>query len=84
MAVESEENLATTLTIDQIVDQVRLLSPDDQAHLIQQVAELLRQSMRLQAFRPLVFGEFAGDRMSTEEDFLIAEWHPTEKELNGA
>ena len=35
--------------------------------------------------RGLVYGEFADapGRMSTEEDFKLAEWHPTEEQLNG-
>ena len=29
--------------------------------------------------RPMVFGQFAGDVLPTEEDFKIAEWHGEEE-----
>jgi len=32
--------------------------------------------------RPLTFGEFAGDHLSTWEDFQLAEWRPTAEYLN--
>jgi hypothetical protein len=38
-----------------------------------------------EAPRHLIYGEFhdASGHMSTEDDFRLAEWHPTEKDLNG-
>jgi len=31
----------------------------------------------------MVYGQFAGERMSTEEDFRIAEWHGEAEERDG-
>lgn len=33
--------------------------------------------------RRMVYGQFAGKNMSTEEDFRIAEWHGEMEESNG-
>ncbi len=33
--------------------------------------------------RRMVFGQFAGERMSTEEDFRIAEWRGESEEQDG-
>jgi hypothetical protein len=33
--------------------------------------------------RHMVYGQFAGERMSTEEDFRIAEWRGEAEERNG-
>ena len=33
--------------------------------------------------RQMTFGQFAGERMSTEDDFKIAEWHGEPEEANG-
>ena len=33
--------------------------------------------------RYMVYGQFAGERMSTEEDFRIAEWHGEAEERDG-
>ena len=72
-----------TLTIEQIVAQTQRLSPDDRVRLIQRVAETLIPTVQKPAHRQLIYGEFRGENMSTEEDFLIAEWHPSDEELDG-
>jgi hypothetical protein len=33
--------------------------------------------------RHMIYGQFAGEPMSTEEDFRIAEWHGEAEERNG-
>jgi len=38
---------------------------------------------RVPSHRHMVYGQFAGARMSTEEDFRIAEWHGKTEERNG-
>ncbi len=65
--------------------EVQGLSADEQLQLIKRVAEMLAQSNRDEQPRYLVYGEFkdAAGAETTEEDFKIAEWHPTEKELTG-
>ncbi len=70
-----------------IVKQVEKLSPQEQLRLIQQLAEKLsQQEAKPQTPQYLVYGEFKDTpnrEFSTEEDFKLAEYHPTEKQLNG-
>jgi hypothetical protein len=71
--------------LEAIMTQVQQLSPEDQLLLIKRVADLLVKEQQSAKPRHLVYGEYrdAPGPMSTEEDFRIAEWHPTEKDLNG-
>lgn len=75
--------------LDLIMNQVLQLSANEQLQLIKRVAELLGRAGQPQPARQptqgLVYGKYkdAPGQMSTEEDFRIAEWHPTEKDLNG-
>ena len=70
-----------------VVQQAQKLSPQEQLQLIRQLAEqLAEREARPQQPRYLIYGEFRdtpGREFSTEEDFKLAEWHPTEEELNG-
>ncbi|MCA1626251.1 MAG: hypothetical protein LC778_21155 [Acidobacteria bacterium] len=75
--------------LQRIVEQVRELPAAEQLELIRRVAEHLAQQQTQQASvrepRQLVYGEFRNSgtgRPSTEEDFKLAEWRPTEEELN--
>ena len=69
-----------------VVKEAQQLSPQEQLELIRQLAESLANVQpKLQQPRYLVYGEFRdtpGREFSTEEDFKLAEWHPTEAELN--
>lgn len=75
--------------LDLIVSQVQQLSTHEQLQLIKRVAALLGRAGQPQpngqASVGLVYGKYkdAPGQMSTEEDFHRAEWHPTEKDLNG-
>lgn len=69
--------------LERIITQVRQLSPEDRLRLIHRVAETLIPIEKATPPRFLVYGQFRGRRMSTEDDFLIAEWRPTERDLNG-
>lgn len=64
-------------TLEQLVTQARQLPPADRVRLIQQVAETLLAPQQPRTSQGLVYGKYRGPRMSTEEDFKIAEWHPT-------
>ena len=72
-----------TPTLEQIAAQAQQLSPDDRLRLIQRVAETLIPAVQIRPPQRLEYGKYKGERMSTEEDFLIAEWHPTDEELDG-
>ena len=75
-----------TPQLEVIVDQMQRLSPNDQLTLIQRIAERLSKSKPAQQSPGLIYGKYrsAPTRMSTEEDFRLAEWQPTEEQLNGA
>lgn len=70
-----------------VVKEAQQLSPQEQLELIKQLAEYLsRGQTKPQQPRYLVYGEFRdtpGREFATDEDFKLAEWHPTEAELNG-
>ena len=68
--------------IEQIVGQAIQLPFNERLSLIHHIIDTLPQKTEQRQF--LVYGQFQGARMSTEEDFRIAEWRPTEAELSGA
>ena len=70
-------------SISGIKDQVKDLPPEQKAELIKFLADLLADKPRQS--KMIEFGKYAnsGRRMSTEEDFKIAEWQPSDEELNG-
>lgn len=70
-------------TLEKIILQVQQLSPEDRLRLIQRITDTLIPSFSVQQPTPLQFGKYGSHRMSTLEDFLIAEWRPTDKEWNG-
>jgi hypothetical protein len=75
--------MSDTVTLEQIVDEAKRLPPEDRLRLIQRVAETLLPGSALPSPRPLRYGEFAGATMSRDEDFVVAEWRPSENELDG-
>ncbi len=68
--------------IEHIVGQAIQLPFNERLDLIHRIIETLPQDTEQCQF--LVYGQFQGARMSTEEDFRIAKWQPTEAELDGA
>lgn len=71
--------------LESILVQVEQLSADDQLLLIKRVAERLAKQNPAERPHRLVYGKYqaAPGPMATEEDFRIAEWQPTERDLNG-
>lgn len=74
--------LADAQVFENILTQVNQLSPEYRLRLIQRVTASLLPFPPQQS-KPLQFGKYKGNRMSTLEDFAIVEWHPTDDELNG-
>jgi hypothetical protein len=74
--------LADAQVLENILTQVHQLSPESRLRLIQRVTATLIPFPQ-QESQPLQFGKYKGNRMSSLEDFAIAEWHPTDSELNG-
>jgi hypothetical protein len=70
--------------VEKIVAEIQDLSPQERLRLIRTVVDTLITPGRPAEPRRLVYGEFRGGRMSTEDDFRIAEWRPHDREMNGA
>jgi hypothetical protein len=68
-----------------IMNQVQQLSPEERLQLIKRVAANLAEANQSGERRYLVYGEYrnASGHESTEADFKLAEWHPTEEWLSG-
>ncbi len=77
--------IADTQTLDRLFGEAKHLSAEYRLRLVQRIIQTLVPSSPLQEPQPLSFGEFGGDEaaMSTMEDFAIAEWRPTDEELDG-
>lgn len=71
--------------IDGMLDQIRQLPPDSRLLLIQKILETIVSPSPPSSSRLLRFGEYKefDGPMSTEEDFVLAEWNPSARELNG-
>jgi hypothetical protein len=61
-------------SVERIVAEIQDLSPQERLRLIRIVVDTLIVPERPAESRRLMFGEFRGGRMSTEDDFKIAEW----------
>jgi len=75
--------IADTQIMEKIVVLVQQLSPEYRLRLIQRITETLIALPISQEPKPLQFGKYKSNKMSTLEDFTIAEWRPTDRELNG-
>jgi hypothetical protein len=77
--------LADTQILENILTQVKQLSPEYRLRLVQRIIQTLISPMPSPQPQLIRFGEFSGDEasMSTLEDFALAEWRPTDRELDG-
>ena len=69
--------------VERIVAEIQDLTPEERLKLIRIVVDTLIMPGRPAESRCLIYGEFRGERMSTEDDFKIAEWRPQDREMNG-
>jgi hypothetical protein len=65
---------------DRITAQIELLSVEERLRLIQQLAEGIEATLHPVRGRRLQYGKYHGPHMSSEEDFLLAEWRPNPDE----
>ena len=72
-----------TKEISLIKDRVKALPAEQKVELIKFLADSL--SAETTASVPMQFGKYAdsGRPMASESDFRIAEWHPSDRDLNG-
>jgi hypothetical protein len=75
--------LSTKVTLEQIIAEAQQLPAEDRLRLIQRVAETLLPTRLSGQRRQLEYGKFAGANASSDADFEIAEWRPTERDLSG-
>ena len=77
--------LADTQILENILTQVKQLSPEYRLRLVQRIIQTLISPTPSPQPQPIRFGEFSGNEvsMSTLEDFALAEWRPTDRELDG-
>jgi hypothetical protein len=71
-----------TQALEKIVVQAQQLSPEYRLRLIQRITDTLILSFPRQS-KPLQFGKYKTGKMSTLEDFVVAEWKLTDRDLNG-
>jgi hypothetical protein len=85
MDLESVKMIPDTQTLDEIFSRAKQLTPEYRLRLVQRIIQTLVPASPVHEPQPLRFGEFGGDEasMSTYEDFAIAEWRPTNEELDG-
>ena len=78
--------IADTQSLDRIFSEARHLSPEYRLRLVQRIIQTLVSASPIQEPQPLRLGEFGGDEadMSTLDDFTVAEWQPTDEELDGS
>ena len=74
--------IAERQMVENIVLQVKQLSPEYRLRLIQQITETLIPSFSYHS-KPIQFGKYQSSKMSIVEDFALAKWHPMDKDLNG-
>jgi len=70
-------------TVERIVAEAQQLSPEERLRLIKGVVDTLITPARPDESHNLIYGKFRDGRMSTEDDFKIAEWRPRNGEMNG-
>jgi hypothetical protein len=70
------------MSVEKIVAEIQDLSPQERLRLIRTVVDSLIKPEHAAESRRLIYGEFRGGRMSTEDDFKIAEWRPQDRDMN--
>jgi len=74
----------SNILVEQIATQAAQLPFSERLRLIHRIIDTLPLPQETEQRQYLLHGQFRGAQMSTEEDFRLAEWRPTERELNGA
>ncbi len=71
--------------LEDIIARIRLLPPEYRLRLMQGILESLIPASSPQRARILQYGEFKDydGPMSTLKDYVIAEWRPSDRDLNG-
>ena len=77
--------IANGQTVEKLFDEALQLSVEERLLLVQRVIDSLVVLPSTPLSQPLRYGQFANStrELSKEQDFVIAEWHPTEQQLDG-
>lgn len=67
--------------IEELVIQSKQLTPESRLRLIQRITDTLIPEQAKRS-KPLQYGKYQEGKMSTLEDFALAEWRPSEKDLH--
>lgn len=70
--------VADAQTLEEIVTLAEQLSPEYRFRLIERIVQTLIQPSLAQKSTPLQYGKYKTGKMSTLEDFAIAEWRQRE------
>ncbi len=74
------------MNTEHILKEIQQFSFEEKTTLISLIAEMLiHKPSTEKELRNFYYGMFSGpvEKMSKEEDFKIAEWHPKEEEMDG-
>lgn len=71
--------------LDSLLERIKHLPPEYRLRLMQGILETLVPTTLPQKTETLQYGEYRqfDGPMSTFEDYAIAEWKPSERQLNG-
>lgn len=71
--------------IDTLLERIKLLPPEYRVQLMHGILETLVPAQSSEEDRIIQFGEFkdCDGPMSSYEDYALAEWWPSERDLNG-
>jgi len=71
--------------VEGLLERIKLLPPEYPVQLMHGILETLVSNQPTEAARLVQFGAFKDydGPMSTYEDYAIAEWWPSERDLNG-
>ena len=76
--------MVSNSSVDQIATLVTQLPFSERLRLVHWIIDSLPLPSDTEPRQYFTYGQFHGAQMSTEEDFHLAEWRPTEVELDGA
>ncbi len=68
-----------------LLERIRLLPPEYRVQLMHGILETLVPAHSSEEGKPIQFGEFKDydGPLSSYEDYALAEWWPSERDLNG-
>jgi len=69
--------------LNEIISQAKQLPAPTRLQLVKDIIDTIQIPVKSNKRMPLTYGQFHGPMMSTVSDFELAEWRPTDRELDG-